>query len=222
MSRTSILIDASPDAVFAVLDDACAYPAWVVGARRVRHVDAAWPAVGARFHHALGGPGAELHDSSRVLERAPPRHLRLEVRFRPAGVAEVDLTLVATAGGTRVVMEEHPRSGPAAAAPRWVVDPVLHARNLWSLRRLREEVRRRDRPTTEPAVGTLLGDRTVATAESCTGGLVAQALARETGSGDWFRGGVITYMRAIRRLRTTLAAATPRASVTVTASATEG
>lgn len=151
MSRTSILIDASPDDVFAVLDDACAYPAWVVGARRVRHVDAEWPAVGSRFHHAVGGPGAEIHDSTKVLERDVPRRLRLEVRFRPAGVADVDLRLTETAAGTWVELDERPRSGPAAVVPRWVVDPVLHARNLWSLRRLRAEVRRRVRATADGA-----------------------------------------------------------------------
>lgn len=188
------MIPATPRDVFAVLDDACAYPRWVVGARRVRHVDAEWPATGARFHHALGGPGAELRDSTRILERDPPAHLRLEVRFRPAGVAVVDLDLRSVAGGTAVVMHEMPRSGPAAALPRVVVDPLLDLRNRWSLRRLRDEVTGRTREPA-PQIGRLLDGRTVATAESCTGGLVAQALARAEGSGDWFRGGVVTYQR---------------------------
>jgi nicotinamide-nucleotide amidase len=41
----------------------------------------------------------------------------------------------------------------------------------------------------------VLDGRQVATAESCTGGLVAQALAASEGSSDWFRGGVVTYQR---------------------------
>src|SRR6185369_15590794 len=92
--RNSISMSAPPEAVFEVLDDACAYPRWVVGARRVRHVDADWPAVGSRFHHAIGTAAGELHDSSKVLERVPPDRIVLEVRIRPTGVAlvEIDVT----------------------------------------------------------------------------------------------------------------------------------
>jgi nicotinamide-nucleotide amidase len=43
-----------------------------------------------------------------------------------------------------------------------------------------------------------LGGRTLATAESCTGGLLAQALVQLEGSGDWFRGGLIAYQRDIK------------------------
>lgn len=34
---------------------------------------------------------------------------------------------------------------------------------------------------------------TVATAESCTGGMLAEALTAQGGSSAWFRGGVVTY-----------------------------
>src|SRR5690242_9892481 len=47
-------------------------------------------------------------------------------------------------------------------------------------------------------VGDLLRGRSVACAESCTGGLVAQAFARATGSLDWFRGGLIAYQRGVK------------------------
>jgi uncharacterized protein YndB with AHSA1/START domain len=43
MSRNQIPIAAPPEAVFEVLDDAEAYPRWVVGARRMRRVDPDWP-----------------------------------------------------------------------------------------------------------------------------------------------------------------------------------
>src|SRR3954454_22083271 len=100
MAHNSIRTCAPPDAVFDVLDDACAYPRWVVGARRVRAVDPSWPNPGSRFHHALGTEAGELHDSSKVLERDRPNRLVLEVRFRPVGVARVDIRVRPTADGS--------------------------------------------------------------------------------------------------------------------------
>ena len=49
--------------------------------------------------------------------------------------------------------------------------------------------------TDEVSLEDLLVGRQVATAESCTGGLVAQALSARQGSGDWYRGGVVVYQR---------------------------
>jgi nicotinamide-nucleotide amidase len=50
-------------------------------------------------------------------------------------------------------------------------------------------------------VGGVLRDRgaTAAVAESLTGGLLVQALARTGGSGDWLRGGVVAYHRSVKR-----------------------
>ena len=87
MSTNSVRTQADPERVFAVLDDAYAYP------RRVRYVDAEWPDVGSRFHYAVGTAVGEIHDSSKVLERDRPHHVALEVRFRPLGVARVDLNV---------------------------------------------------------------------------------------------------------------------------------
>jgi nicotinamide-nucleotide amidase len=42
------------------------------------------------------------------------------------------------------------------------------------------------------------GDRTIATAESCTAGAVAQALATGEDASDWFRGGVVAYHRDVK------------------------
>ena len=48
-------------------------------------------------------------------------------------------------------------------------------------------------------IGELVGDRTIGVAESCTGGLVAQALASAEGSMDWFRGGIVAYQAQVKR-----------------------
>ena len=47
-------------------------------------------------------------------------------------------------------------------------------------------------------IGDHLDGRTVAVAESCTGGLVARALAVAPGSGEWFRGALVAYQRDVK------------------------
>jgi len=143
LATVQIDVAASPEDVFDVLDDAEAYARWVVGTRRVRDVDASWPAVGARFHHAVGNRAAELHDWSRVCERDRPHRLVLEVRFRPTGIALVTIDVVPTPSGARITLGESPTSGPAAWLPALVTGPALWARNFVSLQRLRHEVERR-------------------------------------------------------------------------------
>ena len=140
MARNSISISATPETVFDVLDDAYAYPRWVVGTRRVRRVDATWPAVGSQFHHAIGSPLGELHDSTQMVARDRPRHIVLEVRFRPTGKASVAIDVAPDGSGRVVTLEESPIAGPATWLPRIVVDPILTLRNALSLQRLRHEV----------------------------------------------------------------------------------
>jgi nicotinamide-nucleotide amidase len=48
-------------------------------------------------------------------------------------------------------------------------------------------------------IGDRLAGRTLTTAESCTGGLVAQTFAATEGSLDWFRGGIVAYQRAVKQ-----------------------
>jgi len=44
----------------------------------------------------------------------------------------------------------------------------------------------------------VVGRHTIAVAESCTGGLVSQALAAVEGSGEWFLGGIVAYDRHVK------------------------
>ena len=41
-------------------------------------------------------------------------------------------------------------------------------------------------------------ERSIAVAESLTGGLLVQALARQAGSGDWLTGGIVAYDRSVK------------------------
>jgi uncharacterized protein YndB with AHSA1/START domain len=145
MSRNSINVSAPPEAVFDVLDDAYAYPRWVVGARRVRRVDPSWPAVGSKFHHAIGTAAGELHDSSKILERQRPDRIVLEVRFRPTGVANVEIDVERVGDKSIVTIAESPTSGPVSHLPIFITDPLLHVRNALALQRLRHEIESRDR-----------------------------------------------------------------------------
>lgn len=47
-------------------------------------------------------------------------------------------------------------------------------------------------------LGDTVGEHVVAVAESCTGGLLTESLARISGSGDWFRGGLVAYHRDVK------------------------
>jgi hypothetical protein len=144
VSINSITVAATPDAVFDVLDDVCAYPGWVVGAREIRSVDPEWPAPGSGFRHEVGVEDASLHDSSEVVSRRRPAFLDLEVRFRPFGVARVVVRVQPVESGSRITMEEIPVGGPARWLPWLITEPMLQLRNMVSLQRLRHEVESRN------------------------------------------------------------------------------
>jgi carbon monoxide dehydrogenase subunit G len=47
MARTTIEVDAAPDAVWQVLADASAFGDWVVGTSGISRADATWPQPGS-------------------------------------------------------------------------------------------------------------------------------------------------------------------------------
>jgi uncharacterized protein YndB with AHSA1/START domain len=142
MSRNVIEINAPIDVVFDVLLDAEQYPRWVVGAKRIRDVDDTWPAPGSAFHHAVGAGPAEVRDKTKVVEIEPPTRLMLEARFRPPGVACVELELEPLGPDrTRVIMLEHGLEVPGPIPSRvaqLLADPLVTVRNWLSLRRLKQ------------------------------------------------------------------------------------
>ena len=136
MSSNTRLINATPGSVWAVLADGWLYPTWVVGASRMRAVDAAWPQPGTKLHHSAGVWPAVIDDNTESLECVPERMLRLRARGWPLGEAEVTIDLVPKDEGTLVEIRELAVAGPARLLPRSAQDVVLTARNAETLRRL--------------------------------------------------------------------------------------
>lgn len=144
MSRNRIELPVSPERVFEVLLDPYSYPRWVVGAQRIRSVDPEWPAPGSKFHHSVGVGPARLSDSSKLVDLDPPHRLRLEVRFRPIGVADVVFAVEPLDPGCVVTMIEEPKGGPFWKFWNGLIDLAVQGRNEITLHRLRRETQRRD------------------------------------------------------------------------------
>jgi len=136
VSTTSRTIEAPPERVWSVLADGWSYPLFVVGASRMRDVDAGWPAVGSRLHHSVGVWPALLDDDTEVLEAQPPHRLVLRARAWPAGEAHVQFDLSADGVGTRVSLSENAVAGPGRFVPKPLRDVQLTWRNTETLRRL--------------------------------------------------------------------------------------
>ena len=132
-----------PAAVWDALADAGAYGDWVVGSKRIRAADPAWPAPGSRFHHTVGLGPLSVDDHTESLEADPPSLLRLRAKARPLGTAQVTLELTPSEGGTFVRMTENPDGLSAVLGINPVVHLLTMARNAESLRRLERIAKRR-------------------------------------------------------------------------------
>lgn len=135
-------IAATPAVVFDVLAEPRTYPEWLVGAKRIRAVDADFPSEGAEFHHTVGAGPVSVDDSTEVLEVDRPDRLKLRVKAGHFN-GVVEFLLLASPKGTEVRFRERPIGPPAALTP--FLRLSLQARNGESLRQLRELVEGHDR-----------------------------------------------------------------------------
>lgn len=126
----------SPSDVFAVLADGWLFPSWVVGASRMRDVDAAWPSEGAKLEHSFGVWPVLLNDETVVREWDPPRRMVMSPKGWPVGEALVTIDVKPRRDGCVVRIQEKAQKGPATLLPSAVLDIYLHARNGEALRRL--------------------------------------------------------------------------------------
>jgi len=180
MARNRVHIDATPEAVFAILSNPYCYPKWVVGAAGVRDHDESFPAVGSRFHHKVGSWPLGVKDHTEVVEVDPPRRIVLKAKARPLGTAVIEIDLRESASGTELTMDERPGDRlTTLVAANPVADTALRVRNgeaLARLKRLVEGVPEGD-PISERE---LANQRVLITGGSSGIGLaVAEALAQE-------------------------------------------
>lgn len=136
MSRNTRVFHCPPESVFAVLASGWLFPGWVVGASRMRTVDADFPHVGAQLHHSFGLWPLVIDDRTTVLEWNPPRRMIIQAAGWPMGEARVRLEVEPHPRGAKVRIHEAAVKGPGTLIPK----PLLHAglwlRNIETLRRL--------------------------------------------------------------------------------------
>ncbi len=129
-------VAAAPSDVWDVLSDGWLYPCWVVGAARMRDVEASWPEKGSRLYHSVGNWPLLLDDKSEVLESQPLRALRLRAHGWPAGAAEVLVEIEDRGSGCLVTIREDAVEGPGTLVPRPARQATIAPRNREALRRL--------------------------------------------------------------------------------------
>jgi nicotinamide-nucleotide amidase len=129
---------------------------------------------------------------SRVLRTAGVGESRLAERLTPlweaAGAGQVTLAYLASAGEVRVRLT-------AVGATREEALAEIAPLEAKVREELGEVVYGVDDETLEEAIGRLLNerDKTLATAESLTGGLLGGRVTVVAGSGDYYLGGVVSY-----------------------------
>lgn len=136
MSSTVRAMSCSPEAVFAVLGDGWLFPSWVVGASRMRDVDADWPMEGSKLQHSFGVWPALINDETTVLEYDFPRHMVMQPKGWPIGEARVQIDVKPRGTGCVVRIQEDAVEGPGTLIPKPLLDVGLHARNIETLNRL--------------------------------------------------------------------------------------
>jgi nicotinamide-nucleotide amidase len=147
---------------------------------------------------------------------------RLAARLRPAGAGVMRATLLRTFGMGESTLEDELKElareegvslGFRTAFPDNYLRPVARAATEAEaedrLARVCEAIRARLGPlvygqgdeTMELALGRLLVERkqSLAVAESCTGGLLAQRISSVPGASRYFRGGVVAYANEAKR-----------------------
>src|SRR4051794_41057870 len=146
MFTVTRMVEATPEQVWAVLEDGWSFPSWVVGAPGRGAGGGGGPATGTKPHHWAGIWPAVVNDETGVLESAPPRRLRLQAKGWPAGEATVELRIEPAGNGSKVTLVEDVTRGPGHYLPKALRQPPIALRNAETLRRLAYMAERRTAP----------------------------------------------------------------------------
>jgi nicotinamide-nucleotide amidase len=167
-----------------------------------------------RFLALLPGPPKEMKPmyTAQVLPRLrvvmPPQHIRV-LTYRIAGMGESDVDALVAPIYTRYANPSTTilaKPGDVELHFRARCDAPEEAERLLSEigprieALLGDRIYSRDGATLEAAVGAMLRARhaTLAVAESCSGGLLAQRITSVAGSSDYFAGGFVVYSRELK------------------------
>ncbi len=135
-SVSRIIVPVDRATVFSVLADPETYPVWLIGAERVRRVDAGFPRPGTAFDHSVGIGPLALDDRSESVERTGDRRLELRVHAGPFHAHVLFELEDRPYGATEVLLQERPTGPFELLTP--VLRPALQARNALSLVKLRD------------------------------------------------------------------------------------
>ncbi|MBT2534247.1 SRPBCC family protein [Arthrobacter sp. ISL-48] len=136
MSTVTKVFNSPAAEVWKVIANGWLYSGWVVGASRIRAVDAHWPEAGSRLHHSVGAWPLVIDDSTRVTAVEPGRSLELLARGWPVGEAKVAFTLEDQGTQCRVTLAEDAVRGPGKMVPKVLRDRLIGMRNRETLDRL--------------------------------------------------------------------------------------
>ena len=136
MSVNYRAMNCTPEDVFAVIADGWVFPTWVVGASRMRDVDARWPAEGSQLKHSFGVWPVLINDETTMLEWDPPRRMVIQPQGWPIGEARVTIDVKPRKYGCVVRIDERAVKGPGALVPAPLLDIPLYLRNIETLKRL--------------------------------------------------------------------------------------
>jgi len=131
----------------------------------------------------------------RVLKIAGMTESGVEEKLKPYYDAHRDETLTILATGGQIELHVH-ADGEEAAAKAHIAARERELRELFGQR-----IFGADDDALESVLGRLLSERgeTVATAESCTGGLLASRITDVAGSSAYFMGGAVAYTAAVKQ-----------------------
>ena len=151
-----------------------------------RELQAMWPAaVDSQAFRAVTANAPDYQESMLRLFGIPESEIAETLRVAEGeieGLDRLEITTCLRRGEVEVVVRHEPAGEPAWAALADLIGR-RHADTLFST----------DGSSIDDQVAELLEGRTIATAESCTGGLLAARLTERAGSSAYVNGGTVSY-----------------------------